>query len=459
MSERLERAFREFRAQQRLPEYLGLARRVRERLGAPRVVVEIGSSAGGTLALWAEVAAADALLVSVDVRQGPEACYSDEALRTAAGGRRLVAVRADSRLPATRAAVDRALGGQAVDVLFVDGGHHAAVVRSDARTYGPAVRDGGLLAFHDVVRHPEFPDVRVHELWWELRAHFPGAVEEIVEAPDQTWGGIGLLTMGPEIRAYLAGPEPVPVFITNFNRLTSTRALAEWVATLAGARVVILDNGSGWGPLLDWYDACPFEVRRLGANLGQHAAWASGAVDGVVTPHYVVTDPDLAMDDCPRDVLAVLAQGLGRYPWAVKAGVGLEIDDIPAGYPSRDLVLDIERRYWQDRLDARFFRAAVDTTFALYRAGQPPAAAPALRSDRPYVARHRPWYVTADTLDAEERHYLATADPRFSSGTAHARAAYESPEALRNTTTATTVEASEAPHSGGPAIGSQIRCR
>jgi hypothetical protein len=50
VSERLERHFRELRAQQRLPEYLAVARRLRERLGALRVVIEIGSSAGGTLA-------------------------------------------------------------------------------------------------------------------------------------------------------------------------------------------------------------------------------------------------------------------------------------------------------------------------------------------------------------------------------------------------------------------------
>jgi hypothetical protein len=197
------------------------------------------------------------------------------------------------------------------------------------------------------------------------------------------------------------------------------------VAQLAGARVVVLDNDSTWGPLLEWYERCPFEVRRLGANLGQHAPWTSGAVAGVVTARYVVTDPDLAMDGCPRDVLEVLADGLDRYPWAIKAGVGLEIDDIPAGYPSRDLVLDIERRCWQERLGARFFRAGVDTTFALYRSGEPFASGPAVRADRPYVARHLPWYVTPGALDAEERHYLATADPRFSSGTAHTRHAYQ----------------------------------
>jgi predicted O-methyltransferase YrrM len=423
--ERLEQLFREFLAQQRLPEYLAVARRIRERLGPLGVVIEIGSASGGTLALWGEVGASDVLLVSVDVQQGPEACYSDDALRRAVNGKRLALVRGDSRLAGTAEAVAQALNRAPADLLFIDGDHRAAVVRSDLRTYAAYVRNGGIVAFHDIVSHPGFRDVRVHELWWELRARFPDSTEEILEAPDQTWGGIGLLTMGPDVRSYLLGQDPIPVFINNFNRLKSTRALADWVAHLAGVRVVILDNNSDWGPLLEWYQRCPFDVRRLGANLGQRAPWISGVVEGVTVSHYVVTDPDLAMEGCPPDVLKVLALGLDQYPWATKAGVGLELADIPARYPSRDLVLGIERPYWQDRLDGRFFRAAVDTTFALYRSGEDPLSGPALRSDRPYVARHLPWYVIPGTLDEEERHYLRTADPRFSSGTSHTKGAYD----------------------------------
>lgn len=425
MIERFTHLFAEFQAQQRLPEYLAVAKRLRERLGALQTVVEIGTASGGTLALWAELAGSDALLIAVDLPLGPDARYSDRTLQGAAAGRRLVPVRADSRSPEAREAVLQALGDRHADLLFVDGGHQAAVVHSDLRTFAPCVRDGGIVAFHDIVPHPGLPGVRVHELWSELRTRFPEAVEEILEAPDQTWGGIGLLTMGPRVREYLSQAAPIPVFINNFNRLSSTRDLASWIARLSGARAIILDNASDWSPLLAWYEGCPFEVRRLGANLGHRAPWICGAVDGVTTPFYVVTDPDLSMAGCPTDVLKVLADGLNRFPWATKAGVGLEIEDIPAEYPSRELIRDIEGRYWTDRLDAGFFRAAVDTTFALYRTGDEPPCAPALRSDRPYVARHLPWYIRPGDLDEEELHYLRTADPRFSSGTGHTKAAYD----------------------------------
>ena len=416
--------FEHFAAQQRLAEYLTVARRIRQRLGVMTRVIEIGSAAGGTLALWAELSAPDALLVVIDVPIGPEMRYSDDALRGAAAGRRVALIREDSRSPGSRDAIARALESGQADLLFVDGSHHAAAVHSDLRTYAPFVRDGGIVALHDIVVHPGLPDVRVHELWAELRATFPDHVEEILETPDQTWGGIGLLTMTPGVRGYCLEPQRTPVFVNNFNRLSSTRNLAFWIAELARARVIILDNASDWPPLLDWYERCPFEVRRLGANIGHRAAWISGAVAGITTPYYVVSDADLSMDGCPRDVLEQLADGLTRFPWATKAGVGLEIDDIPAEYPSRDLVLGIERQYWAQRLDDRFFQAAVDTTFALYRAGEDPPCAPALRSDRPYIARHLPWYVCPATLDDEERHYLLSANPAFSSGTGHTKEHY-----------------------------------
>jgi predicted O-methyltransferase YrrM len=425
MSERLTQLFTDFQAQQRLPEYLALAGMLGTRLGPLRTVLEIGSASGGTLALWAELSEPDALLIALDLPISPAACYSDQQLERAAQGRRLALVRGNSRSPASRDAVANALGNRRLDFLFVDGEHQAAAVHADFRSYAPLVRDGGILAFHDIVVHPEFPHVRVHELWRELRARFPHEVEEVLEAPDQTWGGIGLLTMTRRVREYLSRPEPIPVFINNFNRLTSTRDLASWIATLPGAEAIILDNASDWPPVLDWYERCPFEVRRLGGNLGHRAPWICGAVSGVRASHYVVTDADLSMSACPADVLAVLQDGLTRFPWATKAGVGLEIDDIPAEYPSRELILDIERRYWSDRLNARFFRAAIDTTFALYRAGEDPPCGPALRSDRPYVARHLPWYVCPGRLDEEERNYLRTADTRFSSGTAHTRMHYD----------------------------------
>ena len=44
-----------------------------------------------------------------------------------------------------------ALEGRQVDVLFIDGDHAYDGVKRDYEMYGSLVRDGGVIAFHDIV--------------------------------------------------------------------------------------------------------------------------------------------------------------------------------------------------------------------------------------------------------------------------------------------------------------------
>ena len=70
-----------------------------------------------------------------------------------------------------------------VDLLHIDGDHTAEGVRADYAMYGPLVRSGGLIAFHDLV----LPGVAA--LWEELE----GEKTEIVADPNQRTCGFGLL--------------------------------------------------------------------------------------------------------------------------------------------------------------------------------------------------------------------------------------------------------------------------
>jgi hypothetical protein len=123
--------------------------------------------------------------------------------------------------------------------------------------------------------------------------------------------------------------------------------------------------------------------------------------------YYVVTDSDLDLSGIPLDVLDVLRAGLERYPQVHKAGLSLEINDVPAD----TLNLDWERSLWTRRIDDLWFDALVDTTFAMYRRGAG-WAGNGMRSDRPYTARHVPWY---RKMDEEERYYMDHADIRWAS--------------------------------------------
>lgn len=204
----------------------------------------------------------------------------------------------------------------------------------------------------------------------------------------------------------------LPVFLNNFNCLQSLQGMVAYLQKLPEvARVHIVDNGSTYPPLLDWYQtAHGCVLHRLERNLHHRAPWTSG----VVTSHtkgydnYVVSDTDLDLSGIPHDFLQVLRAGLLKFPRRSKAGPALRIDDLPDAFPLKQEVVEWERQWWHP-LDSQFYDAAIDTTFALYRTQQRPRVGgkhPDLRAAAPYVARHLPWYLTPATITEEDKFRL-----------------------------------------------------
>jgi predicted O-methyltransferase YrrM len=180
-------------------EILALYRAVRAQ--GPRCVVELGTALGGTLYLWAQAATDDAVLASIDLPQGPfgggyPACRMPFYQAFARAEQRLHLLRRDSRDPATAADLVARLGGRPVDFLFIDADHSYDGVLENARLYGPLVRPGGLVAFHDILENPRDPRIEVHRLWRHLRRQ--ADVTEWV-CPDRAGHapGTGLLRVPP----------------------------------------------------------------------------------------------------------------------------------------------------------------------------------------------------------------------------------------------------------------------
>lgn len=212
----------------------------------------------------------------------------------------------------------------------------------------------------------------------------------------------------------------IPVFINIRNRVTTTQILADQVSRLQDAVPILIDNASDWEPLLEWYRACPYEVIRLNENVGHHAPWKRVIPQGPIlqkrfgTDFYVVTDCDLDIEKCPTDTLQVLQEPFAWRRGIVKSGLSLQIDDLPTWQES---VKGWESRWWKKPLtDGRFYDALIDTTFAMYDCHTPfriatrVVQASSVRSAPPYVARHIPWYLDGDNLDAENQHYFATSN-------------------------------------------------
>lgn len=200
----------------------------------------------------------------------------------------------------------------------------------------------------------------------------------------------------------------IPIILNNHNTFAALQGMVEYLKQL-GEDIFIVDNNSTYPPLLDWYATKPVtEVFMLGHNRWKHhAPWRSLIVEKVMpkTGNYVVSDPDLDLTGIPLDVLDLLHTGLQQHARYTKAGLSLRLDDIPDANPLKHQIVNWERQWWTNRLNASFYSASIDTTFAMYRVGvkaQVGGRHADLRAAPPYCCRHIPWYVTEDNLTDED---------------------------------------------------------
>lgn len=189
-------------ALQRRGELRELVRMVHER--QPKTVVEIGTCHGGTLRAWCECAADDALIVSIDLPDGPfgggyHPSKQREMKAWGRQGQHLEFIRGNSHDGTVLARlVVHVLEGTPIDFLFIDGDHTYEGATDDFWTYGALVKPGGLIALHDVVPYPEDPRCQVHRFWDELRDRFDTTT--IRTDGDYAGCGIGVLERPEEWR-------------------------------------------------------------------------------------------------------------------------------------------------------------------------------------------------------------------------------------------------------------------
>jgi len=199
------------------------------------------------------------------------------------------------------------------------------------------------------------------------------------------------------------------VFIINFNRLTLPSKMADWLS-VRGCEPIFIDNHSDYPPLLEYYYNCPYIVFRMKENYGHKVIWEQPQFNKFITGgRYIVTDPDLNLSGIPPDFLQVLNEGLDKYPEYDKCGFSLEINDLPDTEEGSLVRNKFEFKYWTSPLDSKYYKADVDTTFALCK--QPFYSHSGIRTNRPYTARHVPWYYKDfESLSEEDKYYFRTAN-------------------------------------------------
>jgi predicted O-methyltransferase YrrM len=186
-----------------LRDFLSIVQRLK-----PQTIVEIGTARGGMLYCLSQIAGARARLASIDL-PGAANCGGQTKIERrvfSSFGPRSQTIRFfpfDSHQQSTRRALKRWLNGAEIDLLFIDGDHSYEGVKLDFEMYGPLVRKGGIIAFHDICMFPEEwgSSNAVGVFWREVSRHFhakeiidPSGTSTRGKKPDEDWRwGIGIL--------------------------------------------------------------------------------------------------------------------------------------------------------------------------------------------------------------------------------------------------------------------------
>lgn len=104
-----------------------------------------------------------------------------------------ILITGDSHLKETKDKLIKALNGQKVDVLFIDGDHSYKGIKQDYKDYKEFVNEGGLIIFHDII-DSEFHrkhECYVSKFWNELKG------DKTHKIVSDTWGGVGILKYKP----------------------------------------------------------------------------------------------------------------------------------------------------------------------------------------------------------------------------------------------------------------------
>lgn len=199
-----------------------------------------------------------------------------------------------------------------------------------------------------------------------------------------------------------------PVFIICRDRVSTLEQLIAWCESAGLRNIYLIDNDSIFPPLLDYFEKTPYQVIRTGKNIGHTVVWHEGIAKTLAYgQYYIVSDPDVIPEE---NVVATAIPHFyslhAKYHDYLKVGFGLKIDDLPDSYSLKRDVVEWEKQFWINTVEKDVYIAGLDTTFALYKPYTDIYTLhPSLRTGRPYVASHLPWYVDSKEIDEEEAFY------------------------------------------------------
>lgn len=201
----------------------------------------------------------------------------------------------------------------------------------------------------------------------------------------------------------------IPVIINNRNLFTWVVEMVNKIKTYEGVgEIIIIDNGSDYPPLLEWYQTNPCTIHRTD-NIGHTAPWQILG-DVIANSDYVITDADMGLLDTPSDTLLYLKDNMDSLGLD-KIGLGLDWGIVKEDSLYYNHLQSYEKNRWNSSHTNNIYNIAIDTTFALYKKGTPYFVGGA-SATYPYVARHYPWEFNQETYEKNEeyKYYIKNAN-------------------------------------------------
>ncbi|MFW9895921.1 MAG: CmcI family methyltransferase [Candidatus Thorarchaeota archaeon] len=162
----------------------------------PKIILEIGTAGGGTLFLFTRIAHPKATIISVDLPGGSfgggYASWKIPIYKSfTIDNQKMKLLRVDSHNLKTLEHVKNLIKDAKVDFLFIDGDHTYEGVKMDFEMYSGLVREGGIIALHDIVEHTLESGCEVNKFWDEIKHNYKH--QELIKDIKQTAAGIGLI--------------------------------------------------------------------------------------------------------------------------------------------------------------------------------------------------------------------------------------------------------------------------
>lgn len=178
---------------------------IENKVGLYNNVLEIGTRMGGTLSIWQSICSGK--IISLDMPGGdyggwvtnehpylgdtltPRNKFFEKRMMSGQCGKTTM-VMGDSHTQSSYHKVLEILDGEELGLLFIDGDHTYEGVKKDYDMYGPLVKPGGFIVFHDITDsdHHRQLNVNVAKLWNEIEG------DKTTFETNSVWGyGIGVL--------------------------------------------------------------------------------------------------------------------------------------------------------------------------------------------------------------------------------------------------------------------------